>query len=551
MSSDIENQLLEAFSTVLALDDLAADQDLLACGANSISVVHALGIAAERGLDIPIALVYACRTVRAIAREVLHLGPAATRTGRSTFPLTPTGQFLTAEGRFGEHYNMCNLWDFDPERLDLDRLLRVASLVIRGIPTLDVRLVRTADGIAFRQVQGHDTVVVERVDLRGMPPAQYSEAVERAIARAHRSIVFAEDEPLLRIVVFEGDVRPWKLFVISHHLYFDGVGFRILLREITRAYEADARNESVVCAAANVPSDTWLSRLTEYADVEAPSELPYWRGLPWAAYAAFKFPNECAPSGSARPRFSDAVARRLHHHARSLDDATLQELCRDQCATRRQLNAALSKRFFGLDAAKQLDIVILAIGRTLVELTGARHLLVDTFESLRGPVFADCDMSRVVGYVNEIVPLPLEVPTIVNATDALDDIRRQRLMPPRRGIGFRALRYLSGDPAIRAELGAWPEPRVAVNYVASMQRDLKRDLLDLPLSREWPGSPMDESRTPYWLSFSVSALDGVVTVDTRHDPKIINYETCERASQMVLRCIKDMCLEVSPQEAAQ
>lgn len=537
--TEIEARLLGAFRASLDIPELAPEDDVFARGTNSIAIARAIVAAAEAGVVVSIAGVYEHRSVRRIAAASpgLEAPPDGTV---EPFPLTPTGRFLMAEGRFAERYNISDLWDFDPGELRPALLSAAIRTVMAAIPTLGVRLDRTRGGI----LQVHRPVMpeepLEHVDLSRLPAEAFPEAVERATARLQRSLVFEASSPLIRFVVFEPAAGPWKLFILAHHLFLDGVGFRHFLHDLGRAYAAQRDGRAHVSIGSMAPPDFWVRRLVRYANEECPAELPYWRSFPWDAYAAFRLPPQFdAAPGDPKPTYSDATARALHHGAgerREDRDA----LCRDQCTVRRQLDAADSAAFFALDTGTQFDTVLFATTGVLHRLTGTRDLWIDTFDSLRGPVFPDCDTSRVVGYVNEIVPLPVRVPEGLGATDAIRDIGRQRRQVPKRGLGFRALRYLNATPEVAEEAARWPEPKIAVNYIASMQRDYPRRFLDLPTAPEWPGPPMDEQHTPYLLAFSVSSVDGLLTVDTRYAPTV-SFRAADMANEQVLGALAALC----------
>lgn len=537
--TEIEARLLGAFRASLGIPGLTPEDDLFSRGTNSIAVAKAIMAAAEEGVAVAIAGVYEHRTVRRIAAAAAGMGTPFAGTVEP-FPLTPTGRFLMAEGRFAERYNISDLWDFDPEALRPALLSAAIRTVMAALPSLGIRLERTRGGIEQVYQPTMPEEPLEHVDLSHLPPDAFPEAVERATARLQRSLVFEASSPLIRFVVFEPASGPWKLFILAHHLFLDGVGFRHFLHDLGRACEAQRDGRAHVSIGSTDAPDFWLRRLADYANGECLAELPYWRSFPWDAYAAFRLPPEFdARPGDPKPTFADTTARAMHHGtARGREDA--EALCRDQCIVRRQLDAARSAAFFGIDTGMQFDAVLYAATGVLRHLTGERDLWLDTFDSLRGPVFPDCDTSRVIGYVNEIVPLPIRVPEGLDTLDAVRDIGRQRRQVPKRGLGFRALRYLNTTPAVAQEAARWPEPRIAVNYIASMQRDYPRRFLDLPAAPEWPGPPMDEQHTPYWLAFSVSCIDGLLTIDTRYAPTV-DFRAADTANERVLGALAALC----------
>src|SRR5438309_9203069 len=84
--------------------------------------------------------------------------------------------------------------------------------------------------------------------------------------------------PLARAMLFHlAGAQPWRLLLVSHHLVIDAVSWRILLEELTLAYERLRQGQPLEPLAASSRLQEWAQRLQDYAQSEAmQQEAAYW-----------------------------------------------------------------------------------------------------------------------------------------------------------------------------------------------------------------------------------------------------------------------------------
>ena len=114
------------------------------------------------------------------------------------------------------------------------------------------------------------------------------------------------------------------------------------------------------------------------------------------------------------------------------------------------------------------DALLAALARAFAAWTGGPRLLVDLEGHGREDLFDDVDTSRTVGWFTTLYPVLLDVEGADGAAAALKAVKEQLRAVPGRGIGHGALRWLSPDAALRAELAAMPEARVRFEYLGQL-----------------------------------------------------------------------------------
>src|SRR5205085_12488403 len=106
------------------------------------------------------------------------------------------------------------------------------------------------------------------VDLRAVPAEQQASCMQECCNQEQASL-HLEDGPLARAVLFHlSGAQPWRLLLVSHHLLIDTVSWRILLEELTLAYQRLQQGEPLHPLAASTSFQQWALRLQDYAQSE-------------------------------------------------------------------------------------------------------------------------------------------------------------------------------------------------------------------------------------------------------------------------------------------
>ncbi|MFI6303328.1 non-ribosomal peptide synthase/polyketide synthase [Amycolatopsis thailandensis] len=221
-----------------------------------------------------------------------------------------------------------------------------------------------------------------------------------------------ERGPLLAAVL---DGR--RLTLAAHHLVVDGVSWRILLEDLETVYRGGELGPKTTSFLA------WAERLAEHAAGGGfDDELAHWRGIPPSPAAE---PATIADLGEVTVRLTAEETRAL-----------LQDVPE---VYRTQVN----------------DVLLTALGRVLRDWTGQTPVI-DLEGHGREELFEDVDLSRTVGWFTSMFPVALDVPHDWGA--ALKSVKEQLRALPRRGVGYGALRYLTGTaPDI--------DPQIGFNYL--------------------------------------------------------------------------------------
>ncbi|SEC47016.1 non-ribosomal peptide synthase domain TIGR01720/amino acid adenylation domain-containing protein [Amycolatopsis tolypomycina] len=228
-----------------------------------------------------------------------------------------------------------------------------------------------------------------------------------------------EHGPLL-----SADLAGTTLTLTAHHLVVDGVSWRVLLDDL----------ETLLSGGELPPKTTsfrdWARTLARHAaDGFFDDELAHWTAIDADPALPVDADGENT-YGSAR----EVVVRLPAEQTR----AVLHDV---PGAYRTQVN----------------DVLLTALGRVLGDWTGRDRVLVDLEGHGREDLFGGIDLSRTVGWFTTIFPVEL-TSAGEDWGEALKTTKERLRAIPRRGIGYGALRHLTGTaPRL--------EPRISFNYL--------------------------------------------------------------------------------------
>ena len=419
----VERTLTEIWRDVLGVARVGVEDNFFELGGDSILSIQVVSRARQAGLLLASRDVFAHQTVAALARHAGSAAPApaeveAEQAGPA--PLTPVQHwFLDDEPARPGHFAQYLALRLDPATDDAALGAALAALVEQHDA---LRLRFTRDG-GWRQQP--DPVPTAALLSRGGPLTGDADAAVAAVAEATAAGLDIGAGPLLRAVRCRHDDADLLVLVV-HHLAVDGVSWRILVEDLTRAYGQAHRGEPVELGPPTTSFAQWARRLERHAaDGGFAGELPYWQQLEPAPAAALDAGGaSTVDSNEAGPgdRTVDPVAQTRTESVR-LDPETTRALLRDVPGVyRTQVN----------------DVLLAALGRAL-----GGELRVDLEGHGREEILPGVDLSRTVGWFTAMFPVALRVPD-GDWGPALKSVKEQLRAVPGRGIGYGALRYLTG-----------------------------------------------------------------------------------------------------------
>ncbi|MCV7251749.1 non-ribosomal peptide synthase/polyketide synthase [Mycobacterium hackensackense] len=444
------------FADVLGLPEVGIDDDFFTLGGDSISSIAVSGKARKAGLALTPRDIFRRRTVSALAASVTETTPDAVvaDSGVGLISATPmlaeTAQSGTPLDNFHQSMVLATPAGITGEQLEL-----VLGTVLGAHDMLGARLDRTGDGWTLTVPERVLPVVVTR--RAGALTAADIDTVVTAAA--------AELDPaaatMVRAIWYPGTGKgQGQLLLVIHHLVIDGVSWRILTEDLTRAWSDVAAGRTP--AAEDVPTSfrTWSETLCAATFTD---EVEHWN------------------------RVLDTPDPDLGH--RPLDPAVdiAETVISHTVSLPAQISAALLTSVPAAMYGGVNDVLLTGLGLAVAQWRADRGHgdTTATVLSLEGHgresdlVPGRLDLSRTVGWFTSIYPVAVD-PGAVSWADVLAAgaplaaaaraVKEQLRAVPHRGLGYGVLRYL--DPSAPISGAA---PQILFNYLGRFAGGAGRD----------------------------------------------------------------------------
>ena len=447
-----ERILCAIVAETLSLGQVDPDVNFFHIGGDSISVIRLVSLAREHGLHFAERDVFAHPVLRELA-SVAHLGP--TLPEEEDFPCgdihaTPLRCRVMERNDRWRAFHQASLLKV-PHDLDDNCLRRALDALIAHHDML--RLRTTEDG-SLRVPPPEDATPIEIIQrsLATTDPAE----LDAALRDAHAAAVTRLDHSSGRVLVAvrfgrSGGYR--GVLLVIHHFAVDGVSWRILGEDLTRAYAQAVSGEPIDLGRKTTSFRRWSQSLADHVQ-DRRGELPYWQ-------STTRSPAPVVTTGRLDRR-RDRMETARYVERTLPPELTTRLLAEVPAAFRARINDVL------------LTALALALTswRERTDHPVSGPLLVDLEGHGREPSDETQDLTRTVGWFTSLFPVRLDLGDLDladaiaggdQAGQALRSVKEQLRSVPHAGIGYGLLRHF--DDEGRATLGTETDPQIAFNYL--------------------------------------------------------------------------------------
>jgi non-ribosomal peptide synthase protein (TIGR01720 family) len=407
----------------------------------------------------------------AVAETTGAADPAGEESEVGEVPLTPIMRRFDEQGMLAGRYAQSVVVPV-PAGLNGARLTAGLQAVLDRHDMLRGRLV---DGPCLEVREAGAVAAggcIRRVDATGLDTG----ALRQALAEQSRTALDRLDpragEMVRAVWLDRGPGRTGHLLLVVHHLVVDGVSWRIIVPDLTAAWQAIAEGRAPRLDPVPTSFGRWARLLAERAEDQ--EELPLWT-------RTLTGPDPLLGRRPLDPR-QDTVAA-LGRTSVTLPAEKTAPLLADVAAA------------YGTGVHEVLLAGLAVAVARWRRTRGVRHtaLLVDVEGHGREPLTDDVDLSRTVGWFTAVHPVRLD-PGAADLTEAREGgraagevvkrVKEQLRALPRGGLGHGLLRHL--NPRTATELAAYAAPQVAFNYLGRFDTEDATGTVDLAAA--WDGT---------------------------------------------------------------
>ncbi len=514
---EVEQILAKIWAEVLGVKQVGICDNFFELGGDSILSLQIIARANQAGIQLTPKQLFGNQTIAELAAVAGTAKQIQAEQGLVTgaIPLTPIQQWFF-EQNLSEpyHYNQSVMLSV-PASLNPALLEKALQQLALHHDALRMRFDLTE--IAWEQHNAalEDSIELQVVDLSATLPEVQQAEIERIGSEQQANLNLATGNLMRAMLFLLGSDRPSRLLLIIHHLVVDGVSWRILLEDLSNAYQLLGRGEAIQLPLKTTSFKEWAIRLAEYGQSEAiAAELDYW--LTDAEAIAVPLPVD---------------------YPLNLGLNTFSTVAQVSVALSEQETRALLQEIPTVYHTQINDVLLTALVQSFAQWTGERCLRVHLEGHGREEMFDDLDVSRTVGWFTSIFPTRLELPSDNHPGNALKSVKEQLRRIPNRGIGHGILCYLSPQAG---RLKALPTVEVSFNYLGQFDRELSK-LLGWEFEQTSGGAECSaRERRSHLLEVNGLVVNGKLQVTWNYSEKIYHSSTIERLAEWFVKALQTL-----------
>jgi non-ribosomal peptide synthase protein (TIGR01720 family) len=519
----VEESFQQIWQQVLGVSQIGIHDNFFELGGDSILSIQIVARANQAGLKLSPKLIFRHQTIAELA-PVVTSSVASTLTQQGVVTgkvkLTPIQHyFFEQELAEQHHFNQSVLLEVR-RRITAAQLQRVVEQLVLQHDALRLRFKRDEVSGAWEQhyagEEAAHQIRVEEIDLDGS-------TLEAGASELQRSLNLA-DGPLVRVALIErGQNDNQRLLIAIHHLAVDGVSWRILLDDLERGLDNEARGEAINWNPKTTSYGQWSERLSQYASsAEVQEEASFWSDV---VRTAAEIPL---------PGISDSHEGRTLQSAQSL----VQQL--DTEETRALLQDVPAAYHTQIN-----DVLLTGLVEAVGQWSGERRIAVEMEGHGREEISDDLDLSRTVGWFTAVYPVVLDVHDSGTPGEALKQVKEQLRRIPNGGIGYGVLRYLSNVQ----ELKTAKPVELSFNYLGQLDQVLDAGSLFGGASESIGPQQSLQGRQSYALEVSAAVAGGKLHVRFTYNEQLHDAATIQQVINDYMNALRELIAHCQSEEA--
>ncbi|WP_127570963.1 non-ribosomal peptide synthetase, partial [Paenibacillus xylaniclasticus] len=518
-----EKALVSICSSVLGHPNIGVQNHFFESGGDSIKILQVISKLAQAGYKLEMRDAF---TYPILEQMSLRLTPLTYATDqRATIgevkPTPVISWYMEGTTEPLHHFNQ-SIFLYRQERFDIHALSRALEKIVNHHDALRIIMRREQAGWMLwnRGADEGELYSLEVIDCQG---SSFSVEMVQARASELQANIDLNNGPLMRLALFQcpdGD----HLLIVIHHLAVDGYSWRILLEDLSQAYDQALRGEEPTLPLKTDSFQTWANQLHDYAAAEAVyKELPYWLDIEQTCTC--KLPKDMDESASL------------------VCDTETVEITWSREETELLLKDA--HRAYNTEVN---DLLLTALSTAICTWSGRSELTIDMEGHGREGIFPGHDFSRTVGWFTSIYPVVLSNQANSSLRHQIKALKEQLRSIPNKGIGYGILRYLSSTQSNRSHhLQARPE--ILFNYLGQLDHDLQSSALQLKLSPYDGGARIDvRSVRKYVLELIGAVKNGQLTMEISYSSKQYRRGTIEKLATELRKALSEVLLHCSAKQ---
>ncbi|WP_369546632.1 amino acid adenylation domain-containing protein [Bacillus velezensis] len=516
--TELEKILAGVWESVLGAERVGIDDHFFELGGDSIKSIQVTSSLYQSGYKLDIKHLFKHPTISGLAPFIEPVTRIAEQ-GEVKGPtlLTPIQHWFFAQQYPDLHHYNQSVMLYFKEGLDESKLQKVMKKIAEHHDALRMVYLPADHGYEARN-RGIGEGELFSLDVFSLLEENNPAETIETIANDIQQSIHLADGPLMKLGLFQcqdGD----HLLIAIHHLVVDGVSWRILLEDITSAYEQLQNREAITLPKKTDSYLLWAERLKRYAESqEFEAENHYWLEQKHISQQKLPKDNE-HETGLAEDRETIIVQWTEEETERLLKK---------------------SNRAYTTDIN---DLLLTGLGTAVHRWTGHEEIHVHLEGHGRESIFQDLDISRTVGWFTSQFPVFLQIQADQDISQRIRTVKEQLRQIPQKGIGYGLMKYLSDH----LEAPDWTgHPEISFNYLGQFDQDFENGGIEVS---PYSGGKIASDRHPITYTLDINGMisDGRLSMGISYCGKQYRRETMETCADL----LKSSLIQVIEHCAAQ
>ncbi|WP_013334574.1 non-ribosomal peptide synthetase [Gloeothece verrucosa] len=518
-TSQTEKQLASIWAEVLRLQQVGIHDNFFELGGDSIISIQMISKANQMGIQLIPKQLFQYQTIAELATVIgtSQQIEANQNVVTGILPLTPIQCWFFEQNLAETHFfNQSALIEV-PATLDPDLLKGVLQQLLSHHDALRLRYEEKNGQIQQINDGLNEIVPLSVIDLSHLSTNDQAAAINRYDSELQRSLNLTSGE-IVKVALFKlGNQQANQLLIVIHHLAVDGISWRILLEDLTTAYQQISQDQAIKLPRKTTSFQDWSKRLVSYSQSDKlKHELSYWLS---------QFPTKIQPL---------PVDYNPEQDVNLLSSAKATNLSLTEEETRGLLQDVPSAYNTQIN-----DILLTALVESFGQWTGENALLVDLEGHGRENLFDDIDLSRTVGWFTTLFPLKLERSQTGKPQETLKTVKEQLRHLPNHGISYGILRYLSKDKEVIYNCEQLIKPQVSFNYLGQFDQVLSATGV-LGTVKEWKSDHTSLGYRSHLLEVSGLIHSHKLEIQFVYSENIHRLETIEQLAKQFMKILRNL-----------
>ncbi|WP_151737085.1 non-ribosomal peptide synthetase [Paenibacillus tengchongensis] len=258
-----------------------------------------------------------------------------------------------------------------------------------------------------------------------------------------------EGSPLFKVGVFNLSKDEQLILFTAHHLFVDGISWRILLEDFSSLIGQLIHSQELSLPAKTHSFKEWSYNLAEYSKVMSTNDLEYWRGI---AGRTTEYPSDF---NMGKDDVQSSAVQQVE-----FDYDFISLLCQQTNET------------YGLEIH---EVLLISLLLTINNTTEQSDIIIELEGHGREPIHVPMDISRTVGWFTSMYPVLFQIEDQAAELDHhIKRLKEQLRYVPDKGFTYGIFKYLNN------QINEGKEPkRIRFNYLGDFDSVLRGDYFEL------------------------------------------------------------------------